>query len=93
MYLNALESLFLKAMKTPIELLRNGASALLWKLHDVYLTPSAKQPLNIRGPSEFIEIEGSDEASLGFRLGAAGLRVYQHMALPLRSGLLNNRYT
>lgn len=49
---------------------------LVWKLHNVYLTHSTKQPLDIRSPSEFIEIEGSDEASFGFRVGAVGVRIY-----------------
>ncbi len=53
------------------------------KLHDVYVTPSPTQPLDIRGPSEFIQIEGSDEASLGCSFGAMGVCVYLHMTLPL----------
>ena len=48
---------------------------MVWKLHNVYLASSAKQPLDIRGPSEFVEIEGSDEASLGFGVGFVGVRI------------------
>lgn len=59
-----------------IESLQFQRTTLLWTLHNVYLTPSAKQPLDIRGPSKLIEIEGSDEAFLGFRVGATGVRIY-----------------